>query len=253
MATPKIRLYVDAPLAAAGEVALDADQAHYLRHVMRQEPGAGLALFNGRDGEWLAIVESFAKKSGRLRVQRQLRPQTPEPDLWLAFAPLKHARIDFLAEKASELGVSVLQPTLTRFTAVTRVNVERLAANAREAAELTHRLTVPAVRAPMALDKLLAAWPRGRTLVFCDETGQGRPAIEALGGRAPGPAAILIGPEAGFSDEERRAIRALPDALAVDLGPRLMRAETAAIAALAAFQALAGDWRRPIAKSLTLE
>src|SRR5262250_2261851 len=166
---PRTRLYVGADLAAGGSVPLAAPQAHYLKTVLRLERGAPVALFNGRDGEWRAVIEGFGKESGTVKVEHRTRKQMPEPDLWLAFAPVKRARIDFLVEKATELGVSVLQPVLTERTQVERVNLERLGANVREAAEQTGRLTLPEVRAPMPLGRALALWPVGRRLLLCDE------------------------------------------------------------------------------------
>lgn len=243
---PRIRLHVTSDLAAGTVVGLDADQAHYVSHVMRLETGAAIALFNGRDGEWLARVTAVAKRAACLVVERRLRLQSREPDVWLVFAPLKRQRLDYLAEKATELGVAELRPVLTRRTVVARVNLERLAAHAREAAEQTERLTVPAVREPVALGALIAGWPAGRRLVVCDETGGGRPILEALRSLegAPGPCAVVTGPEGGFESDEIAALRALPTALPVGLGPRLLRADTAAIAALACWQAALGDWTK---------
>jgi 16S rRNA (uracil1498-N3)-methyltransferase len=248
----KIRLYVADALAAGVRVALDEAKSHYLATVMRKVAGERVALFNGRHGEWAAVIVEARRGRVDLALEEQLRPQAPEPDLWLCFAPIKRARIDFVGEKATELGVSALQPIFTRRTAVERVNLERLAANAVEAAESCHRLTVPETRAPIALDRLLADWPKDRRLVFCDETGRGAPLTQALAGRGDAPAALLIGPEGGFAPEEQAMIRSVDQAIAVDLGPRLMRADTAALAALAAFQAVAGDWRAAVAKSLAM-
>lgn len=245
----RARLHVEAPLAAGLPVTLGGEQAHYLRNVLRLEPGAAIALFNGRDGEWAARVAALGKRGGELAVERRLRPQRAEPDLWLAFAPIKRARIDFLAEKATELGASALLPVITRHTAMTRVNVDRLRAHALEAAEQTERLSVPEVREPQPLDRLLADWPAGRRLLICDETGGGPPiaaALSALDDTArAAPWAILIGPEGGFALSELDALRKLPFVTAVGLGPRILRADTAAVAALACWQALLGDWRLP--------
>src|SRR5437764_11342363 len=167
---PRTRLYVPDDLSSGASVALDAQQAHYLRHVLRLEPGAPVALFNGRDGEWRAVIEGFGKGTCAVKLERRTREQTPEPDLWLAFAPVKRARIDFLVEKATELGVSALQPVLTERTQVERVNLERLRANAREPAEQTERLTLPEVRAPLPLARALELWPVERRLLLCDES-----------------------------------------------------------------------------------
>ena len=249
------RLFVEAGLAAGVEAPLDEAQAHYLRHVMRRGDGAPLSLFNGRDGEWTATLSLRGKKAAVAMVGGQTRPQAAEPDLWLCFAPVKRARIDYIAEKATELGVSVLQPIVTQHTAVERVNVDRLRANAVEAAEQTERLTVPEVRPPVDLARLLAEWPAGRRLMICDETGSGPPIAEALTGldanARTAPWAIVIGPEGGFAAAELTALRRIKDVTAVGLGPRILRADTAALAALAVWQALVGDWRQPTPRLTT--
>ncbi len=238
------RLYVEAPLAAGATVALGAGQAHYLKAVMRRKDGDGLLLFNGRDGEWRATLAS-AGRDATAEVAAQTGPQAAAADLWLVFAPVKRAPLDFIARAATELGVSSLMPVLTRRTVAARVNVARLRANAIEAAEQCGRLTVPECRAPARLEDVLAEWPPARRLLVCDESGGGAPVAEALAGarREPGPWAVLTGPEGGFAAEEIAALARVPEALRVDLGPRTLRAETAAIAALACLQALAGDWR----------
>lgn len=243
------RLFIEDDLAAGAALSLDGPRAHYLRDVLRLGIGAQVLLFNGRDGEWRATVTASAKRSLDLGIESQTRPQDSEPDLWLCFAPVKKARIDFIAEKATELGVSALLPVITRRTNVDRVNVERLRANAAEAAEQTERLTVPEVREPLDLGKLLDTWPGGRRLMMCDETGGGPPIGEALlqldeAARAA-PWAIVIGPEGGFAETELQALRRIKDVTSVGLGPRILRADTAALAALACWQALVGDWRRP--------
>ena len=179
------RLFVEADLAAGLEAPLAEPQVHYLRHVMRRPDGAPLLLFNGRDGEWRGTFEGRGKKAAVARVDERLREQIAEPDVWLCFAPVKRARIDYIAEKATELGVAVLQPVLTHHTMVERVNLERLRANAIEAAEQTERLSVPEVRAPVALARLLGDWPAGRRLLMCDETGGGPPIAQALAGLEP--------------------------------------------------------------------
>jgi 16S rRNA (uracil1498-N3)-methyltransferase len=243
------RLFVDAALGESVVVELDADRAHYLRNVLRLEAGEAVSLFNGRDGEWRATIEVAGKRHARLLVGKQVREQQAEPDLWLAFAPIKRARIDFIAEKATELGVSALLPVFTRYTAMTRVNVERLRANALEAAEQTERLSVPEVREPVTLEKLLQDWPRERRLLMADESGGGKPIGIALGGidaaARRSPWAILVGPEGGFHRDELDLLRNLDFVTAVGLGPRILRADTAALAALSCWQALAGDWERP--------
>lgn len=250
------RLYVEEDLSAGQAIGLDRERAHFLRSVLRLAPGAALALFNGRDGEWLARLEALGKGWASLAVESQRRPQVAEPDLWLVFAPIKRARIDFVAEKASEMGVSLLQPVLTRHTAVERVNIQRLAANAREAAEQCERLSVPEVREPLALDRLLGDWPTcdresGRILLMADEGGAHDrslpPLAEAIAGAVAGGGrsswALLIGPEGGFAEEERALLAGLPFVVRGTLGPRLLRADTAAIAGLTLLQAHAGDWR----------
>ncbi|MFI5030209.1 MAG: 16S rRNA (uracil(1498)-N(3))-methyltransferase [Reyranellales bacterium] len=243
------RLFVEAALAPGSEASLDEAQAHYLRNVMRRAEGAPLLLFNGRDGEWSAELVLHGKKAASACVRECTRPQVGEPDVWLCFAPIKRARIDYIAEKATELGVAVLQPVLTQHTAVERVNVERLRANAVEAAEQTERLSVPEVRVPVDLMKLLSEWPAGRRLLMCDETGGGPPIAEVLAGldeaARAAPWGIVIGPEGGFAEREFTALRRMKDVTAVGLGPRILRADTAALAALACWQALVGDWRQP--------
>lgn len=243
------RLFVEADLAAGGEVLLEEAQVHYLRNVMRRPDGAPLLLFNGRDGEWRGTLSFRGKKAAVAELGERTREQALEPDVWLCFAPVKRARIDYIAEKATELGVSVLQPVVTRHTAVERVNVGRLQANAIEAAEQTERLTVPEVRESVDLGKLLDRWPDGRRLMMCDETGGGPPIAEALSAldeaARAAPWAIVIGPEGGFAENELQALRRIKDVTSVGLGPRILRADTAALAALACWQALVGDWRRP--------
>jgi 16S rRNA (uracil1498-N3)-methyltransferase len=242
---PRTRLFVQAELAAGASVGLAAPQAHLLKSVLRLERGAAVALFNGRDGEWRGRIDGFGKGWCSIAVEGQTREQAPEPDLWLAFAPVKRARIDFIAEKATELGVSALVPVLTERTIVERVNVERLLANAVEAAEQTERLTVPEVRPPVRLVELLAAWPEGRHLILCDESGGAPPAVEVVGKIGIGHAlAVLVGPEGGFSPGELDGLKKLAFVSAVALGPRVLRAETAALATLAVVQALIGDWRQ---------
>jgi len=243
------RLFVEADLATGVEAPLSEAQAHYLRHVMRLGEGAPLLLFNGRDGEWKATLALPGKKTAAATVGERIREQTDEPDLWLCFAPIKRQRIDLVAEKATELGASLLQPVMTRHTIVDRVNVERLRANAVEAAEQTERLSVPEVRAPVDLMKLLSEWPAERRLLMCDETGGGPPIADVLSDLdAPAraaPWAILIGPEGGFAESELTALRRIKDVTAVGLGPRILRADTAALAALACWQSMIGDWRKP--------
>jgi 16S rRNA (uracil1498-N3)-methyltransferase len=236
-----VRLYIDAPLSAGADVPASEAQAHYLLNVMRVSAGKTVALFNGRDGEWHATVTVPAKRCVNFTVRQQIRAQAPSPDVWLAFAPVK--RIEFLAEKASELGVAALLPVFTRHTDVTRVNVERLRANAIEAAEQCERLSVPAVHEPVSFDAFLGAWPQDRRLYFLDETGGGAPIADVLSKTTSAPAGFLTGPEGGFAQSELDALRQLPFATALGLGPRILRAETAALAAVTCWQAIVGDWR----------
>ncbi|HXP97165.1 MAG TPA: 16S rRNA (uracil(1498)-N(3))-methyltransferase [Telmatospirillum sp.] len=245
--SPKVRLFVDASLTEGASLVLEQKQTHYLLNVMRSQIGTPVALFNGRDGEWLARINHAGKRDLTVAIERQLRPQTPEPDLWLLFAPVKRARIDFIAEKATELGVSALVPVFTRHTVMSRVNEDRLKAIAVEAAEQCERLSVPEVRDSTALETVLQTWSASRRLFLLDEGGGGVPIADALAGGAVGPAAVLVGPEGGFSKSELDGLRALSFATPVGLGPRILRADTAVIAALSCFQALCGDWRAPLA------
>ncbi len=242
MAKPP-RLYTDTPLAPGAGVDATDEQAHYLLHVMRLTAGSQVLLFNGRDGEWRASVTIPAKRRVHFELAAQTRAQQAEPDLWLAFAPIK--RVEVLAEKASELGVSALLPVFTRHTDVTRVNIARLNANAVEAAEQCERLTVPRVHDAVSFDAFLAAWPPSRILYVLDETGGGVPIAHALAACEPGaPCGLIAGPEGGFAQSELDALRQLPFARFVGLGPRILRAETAVLAAVACWQALVGDWSK---------
>ena len=237
-----VRIYVDDDLSQDGRVELGPDQTHYLTRVMRLTPGAHAHLFNGRHGEWVSRIDAVGKRSATLRPIGQHRTQCPEPDIWLAFAPVKKSRTDFAVEKATELGVSRLVPVVTQFTSTRRVNTERLQATAREAAEQCGRLTVPSVAALHALPDLLRDWPRERRLYALDETGAGAPSSEAF--QAPPPTVgFVTGPEGGFSESELDLLRGLDFVTPVSLGPHTLRAETAIAAALAAYQAIAGDWR----------
>jgi len=255
------RLHVEESLAAGRSIGLDPGRAHFLRTVLRLQKGAPLALFNAQDGEWLARIDCLGKGWCSVDVVEQRRGPSSEPDLWLLFAPVKRARIDFIAEKATEMGCALLQPVITRYTDVSRVNRDRLAVNAREAAEQCERLSVPEVAEPKDLRKLLAEWPSDRRILLCVESGEARPIAEVLqkiklethaasgqieareGGetRFSGPWAILTGPEGGFDPEERAVLRQLPFVIPVGLGPRILRADTAAVAALACWQAILGD------------
>jgi 16S rRNA (uracil1498-N3)-methyltransferase len=241
------RLFVEADLAAGAAVGLDHARAHFLRSVLRLKRGATLAVFNGRDGEWLARLDAIGKGWASLIIGDRLREQEAGPDLWLAFAPIKRARLDFLVEKAVELGVSALCPVLTRHCVVQRVNLERLAANAREAAEQCERLSVPEVREPRRLCDLVDDWPAERRLLVCAESGPAEPIAEVLAAAARDPAAgqagwaIATGPEGGFARSELDGLRKLPFVTPVGLGPRVLRADTAALVALACWQAFRGD------------
>jgi 16S rRNA (uracil1498-N3)-methyltransferase len=238
-----LRLYVTADLAA-GPLPLCKDHSHYVATVMRARSGDEVLLFNGRHGEWRGRFDSVAKNAVTVAVEEQTRPQAAEADLWLVAAPIKKDCIDLVAEKAAELGASALWPVFTRRTVATRVNTVRLAAHMREAAEQCERLTVPEVMEPAPLDKVLAGWDARRTLLFMDESGGGPPLAQLLATLPDGPLAVLVGPEGGFAPEERAALAKLSFARAVGLGPRILRAETAAIAALAVVQAVRGDWTR---------
>ena len=234
------RLFVETSLGDGVAVRVDGGQAHYLIGVMRTKAGDPVKLFDGVSGEWLAVAESVGRRDLTLVVRERLREPETGPDLWLVAAPLKKGRIDWLAEKACELGVARLALVETRRTVVDRVNLDRLRAHMIEAAEQCGRTAVPSLKAPVKLPALLRDWSADRALFFADETG-GAPALDAMRARA-GPAAILIGPEGGFDAEERDGIRAVAQAVGISLGPRILRADTAAAAAAALWMAAAGDW-----------
>ncbi len=238
----KTRLYVTGNLGQAATVTLDEGQSHYLLHVLRGKAGSRVSLFNGRDGEWLAEITQAAKRGVTVTCLSQTRMQAGPIDIWLAFAPVKKTPSDYLVQKATELGASVLQPVFTRRTIVSRINQERMAANAAEAAEQSGRLNVPEIREAVTLEKLLSDWPKERRLLFCDEGGDAKAMTQAARESRGGPSAILTGPEGGFDPGERAALRALPFVMPVTLGPRILRADTAALAALAIWQSIAGDW-----------
>jgi len=237
------RLFVTAALEPGATVILDEWQTHYLLHVLRARAADRVLLFNGRDGEWQAEIATAGKRGIALTLLSRRAPQTGVPDLWLVFAPVKKTPSDYLAQKATELGVSKLQPVFTRRTIVTRINDERLLANAVEAAEQSGRLSVPEIGAAMALEKLIAAWPQDRSLYFCDEGGDVLPLAEAARGAGGDKAAILTGPEGGFDPAERAMLRAQSFVTPVGLGPRILRADTAALAAVTLWQSVRGDWR----------
>jgi 16S rRNA (uracil1498-N3)-methyltransferase len=236
-----VRLYVEAPLGDGVRVGLNDGQAHYLLHVMRAKVGDRLALFNGRDGEWRARIAEARKRSCILECEAQTTPLRAVPDLWLVFAPIKKTPADYVVQKATELGVRVLQPVLTRRTIARRVNLERMRANAVEAAEQSGRTDVPEIRDLADFEPLLAGWPATRRILFCDEAGDAPPIAQALQEAPPGPWAIFTGPEGGFDPVEREQLRALPFVSRVSLGERILRADTAALAALAIWQALIGE------------
>ena len=213
---------------------------------MRAKLGDHVLLFNGHDGEWSARIDEVTRRSCVLMCERQTEQQTNTPDIWLVFAPIKKTPGDYVAQKATELGVRVLQPVFTHRTIARRVNPDRMRANAIEAAEQSGRLTVPEIREPLDLDKLIAGWLRERQLLFCDEAGDAPPIHDALMQASDGPWAVLTGPEGGFDDAERAMICALPSVVPATLGARILRADTAALAALAVWQAIKGDWGLPV-------
>jgi 16S rRNA (uracil1498-N3)-methyltransferase len=252
------RVHVEERLTAGTEIAPGKKQAHYLRNVLRLQSGDTVLLFNGRDGEWQAAL-SVAGKGIKLLMQEQVRPQTTATDLHCLFAPLKHERLDYMVQKAVEMGVSRLQPVLTQHTQVNRINLERMQANAIEAAEQCGILSVPEVAAPLTFARMLAARKPDRLLVFCDEDAdvtnpvtaltraKAAPAVLPLMIGSPAspsePMAVLLGPEGGFSDDERAALLKQPNIVRLSLGPRILRADTAAVVALAVVQAVLGDWK----------
>lgn len=233
------RLFVETELAP-GPLRVDGPQAHYLIQVMRLKTGEPVKLFDDRTGEWLGVTHAVGKRDLVLDVTGKLREREAVPDLWLCAAPIKKGRIDWVAEKACELGVARLAPVLTRRAVVDKLNLDRLRSHMIEAAEQCGRTALPELVEPVKLPAMLRDWPAGRTLFFADETG-GAPALEAMRANR-GPAAILIGPEGGFDTEEREAIRAHPQAVGIALGPRILRAETAAAAAVSLWMGAAGDW-----------
>ncbi len=242
-----IRLHVPHDLSAGAALELDEGQSRYLAAVMRLSAGDAVAVFNGRDGEWRAVLEAVAKRVVRLRAEALARPQAFGPDLDLVVALVKRARLETIVEKAAELGARRIRPVTTERTNADHTRVDRLQVIATEAAEQTGRLDGPQVTEPVRLDRLLAGWAEGqeggRRLLFCDEAGDARPILEAVADSEGAPWAILIGPEGGFSPREREALRSLPFTTPATLGPRILRADTAAIAAMALWQAAAGDWR----------
>lgn len=236
------RLHVDGDLGEGRVIEADRAQANYLVNVLRLKDGAEVLLFNGRDGEWRAQVAVTGRKQASLHCVAQTRPQAPAPDLHYLFAPLKHARLDYMVQKAVEMGAGVLQPVLTQHTQVHKPGLDRMKANAVEAAEQCGILAIPEIGEPVKLDRLLAGWESGRRLVFCDEAAEGNNPLPILSDLKDERFGLLIGPEGGFSEEERRQLHALPFVTAIPLGPRILRADTAAVAAMAVLQAARGDW-----------
>jgi 16S rRNA (uracil1498-N3)-methyltransferase len=237
------RLYVEAPLQAGASLDCTAAQANYLGNVLRLGIGETLLVFNGQDGEWLADITAMKRGVGVLTAREPVRPQSGGPDLHYVFAPLKKARLDYMVQKATEMGVAALRPVMTRRTNAERVNVDRMRANAVEAAEQCGILRLPEVYAPEKLGEVLRGWEAGRTLIFCDEAAPVASPLDALAAVSQGPLALLIGPEGGFEPAERDMLLRLPFVSAISLGPRVMRADTAAVAALALMNAVLGDWR----------
>ncbi|NMD07889.1 MAG: 16S rRNA (uracil(1498)-N(3))-methyltransferase [Phyllobacteriaceae bacterium] len=241
MAKTTPRLHVNAALQNEQDIPLEREQAHYLTHVLRLVGGDVVEVFNGRDGAWLAYLTEVGKKGASIRCERRLSEVTPPPDIDYLFAPLKHARLDYMVQKATELGVRRLRPVMTARTIAERVNLERMRANAIEAAEQCNLVFVPDVLEPEPLVKVIGSWDGARRLIFCDETAREQNPLASLAGLVP-PAAVLVGPEGGFTDEERAMLRARPFVTGISLGPRILRADTVAIAALAVVQAAIGDW-----------
>lgn len=240
------RLHVEPPLAAGGRLELGRDQSLYLATVLRRSVGDGVVLFNGRDGAWLGRIAVAAKRSVTVELAERLAAQPPRADLWYGFAPLKSARLDYVVQKATEMGVSALQPVNTRFTQVARLEPRRMRANVIEAAEQCEVLNVPEVLPGISLDQLLATWSKvhgERLLVLADEAAPAGSPIGPLAAIAGRPVGLLVGPEGGFADDERRLLLAQPFVVPVSLGPRILRADTAAVAALAIIQSIIGDWR----------
>jgi 16S rRNA (uracil1498-N3)-methyltransferase len=241
MAKTTPRLHVENALAAAAEFALPKEQGHYLSNVLRMNAGDAVRIFNNNDGEWLAYITEAGKKTVQIRCEKNVCTTTPPPDIDYLFAPLKHQRLDYLVQKATELGARRLRPVITARTVAERVNLERMRANVIEAAEQCNLVYVPEVLEPLKFDAILKSWQTERTLIFCDETATISDPLQALQG-VKTPAAIIVGPEGGFTEDERRHLKSLHFVKGISLGPRIMRADTAAVAVLALVQAVIGDW-----------
>jgi 16S rRNA (uracil1498-N3)-methyltransferase len=237
------RFFVHDAIVEGGRILVDRERANYLLNVLRLKDGDEILVFNGRDGEWRARITEASRKGFTLVVEENVREQNPLPDLHYLFAPLKHARLDYIVQKAVEMGAGRLSPVLTQFTHVSRVNLERMRANVIEAAEQCGVIAIPEVDAPRKLADVLDDWDPKRRLLFCDEAAPTASPVDALKGLPRGPAALLIGPEGGFSDIERADLLQKPYVTALSLGPRILRADTAAVAALALVQSFIGDWR----------
>jgi 16S rRNA (uracil1498-N3)-methyltransferase len=238
------RLFVESGLSAGQTVELTEAQARYLTTVLRLRQGAEVLVFNSRDGEWLAALGEVKKRGATLRLERQVRPQEGGPDIDYVFAPLKRSRLDYMVQKVTEMGVRRLRPVITERTIAERVNTERMRANVVEAAEQCGVLRVPEVHEPVRLQDALTGWDATRKLIYCDEHEDNADPVELLGRIEPGPLAVLIGPEGGFSAGERQRLLGKPFVVPISLGPRIMRADTAAVAVLALTNAVLGDWRR---------
>lgn len=237
------RLFTPQPLVEGQEITLPADQSRYLTRVMRLEPGAAVRMFNGQDGEWRCELAG-SPKSALLIPQARTRPQMTGPDLKLLFAPIKKARTDFIIEKATELGVQSIQPVFTDYCQTNRVRIDRFQSLAIEAAEQTERMDIPKIKEALALPKVLSEWPENHPLIFCDESSDAAPMAKYSKQLNKKPAAILIGPEGGFSPKERQMLQSLDFVMPITLGPRILRAETAVVSALTLWQSLVGDWQK---------
>jgi len=240
------RLYLDTPLGVGARLVLEREPTNYLLTVLRMKAGESAIVFNGRDGAWLTRIADDHRKGAVLEAVVQTEPQTPASDLWFGFAPLKTGRLDYLVQKATEMGVGVIQPVITQYTQVSRLKADKLAANVIEAAEQCEVLSVPTLAPELGLGELVAGWRHAhalRRLIFCDESAPSHSPTRELGDLAGLPVGILVGPEGGFSDAERQLLLAQDFVVPISLGPRILRADTAAVAALTVVQAIIGDWR----------